>query len=75
MFLRPFQLLKANRPHPWTGRSAVHFGPPTEPKTVLFEHIRYNGGPFTPQERTVHPPGADRPQVYFQQKCISVKRP
>ena len=45
MFLRSFQLLKADRPPPWTGRSAVHFGPPTEPKTVLFELIRDNGGP------------------------------
>ena len=52
-FLRPFQLLKADRPPPWTGRSAVHFGPPTEPKTVLFELIRDNGGPSAPLERTV----------------------
>src|SRR6185312_5685664 len=53
MFLRPFQLLKADRPPPWTGRSAVHFGPPTEPKTVLFEHFRDNGVPSAPLERTV----------------------
>ena len=52
-FLRPFQLLKADRPPPWTGWSAVHFGPPTEPKTVLFELIRDNGGPSAPKERTV----------------------
>src|SRR6185503_17332041 len=44
-FLRPFQLLKADRPPPWTGRSAIHFGPPTEPKTALLELIRDNGGP------------------------------
>ena len=37
-FLRPFQLLKADRPPPWSGRSAVHFGPPTETKMVLFEN-------------------------------------
>ena len=52
-FLRPFQLLKADRPPPWTGRSAVHFGPPTEPKTILFELNRDNGGPSAPQGRTV----------------------
>src|SRR6185295_1701579 len=53
MFLRPFQLLKADRPPPWTGRSAGHFGPPTEPKTVLFELNRDNGGPSAVQGRTV----------------------
>ena len=47
-FLCPFQLLKADRLPPWTGRSAVYFGPPTEPKTVLFELIRDNGGPSAP---------------------------
>ena len=52
-FLRPFQLLKADRPPPWTGRSAVHFGPPTEPKTALLELIRDNGGPSAPHGRTV----------------------
>ena len=52
-FLRPFQLLKADRPPPWTGRSAGHFGPPTEPKTVLFELNRDNGGPSATQGRTV----------------------
>ena len=48
-FLRPFQFLRADRPPPRTGRSSVHFGPPTEPKTVLFEHIRDNCGPSTPR--------------------------
>jgi hypothetical protein len=46
--LRPFQLLRAGRPPPWIGRSAVHFGPLTEPKMALLEFIRDNGGPSAP---------------------------
>ena len=52
-FLCPFQLLKADHPPPWAGRSVGHFGLPTEPKTALLELNRDNGGPSAPQGRTV----------------------
>ena len=67
-FLRPFQVLKADHPPPRTGQSAVHFGPPSRAKNGS---VRAQ----TRQQRTVHPPRADRPQVHFQQKYTSVKRP
>ena len=47
-FLRPFQFLKADRPPPGAGRSAVYFGPPSRAK---ISSVRAQ----TRQRRTVRP--------------------
>ena len=52
-FCARFSFLKADRPPPWTGRSAVHFGHPRQNYQVSAPVSAFKGGLSAPMDRAV----------------------